>query len=375
MAWDHRSYGSKSDPIRQSDLGAIAAAYSCPKQFAYRKGDTGRGPSSRAYGAQVIGTAVHEVIHRVLGQYQPDDGLPEVPADEHLERAIRQEILREAAGRDIVWSARATLDSEVANALVMTRGALEHLRDHAARILVHEASFAVRIETKGGRDPYWLTGTIDMVYVDREGRLILADWKTGARVPSPIVMDHGYQLAIYAHALAEGVFFDAKDREQVDTQLGGDNWDTWAEEHGQRIGEYPDALYLVYLRDYLTYEKNGPKTGRAVKRVEEAEYYGVQVGDKIVSQKGDRKGPAWYRSKRTPEDVARLKVSLTTIVGTIRLGRFVEHLGEPCEKCPYTSQCLTQGYAAVEGDAAREMERALKGIDTDGLEDLEDAAQ
>lgn len=374
MGWDHRQYGSKSDPIRQSDLGSIAAAYSCPKKFAYSKGEAPRA-SSRAYSPQVVGTAVHEVIHRVLNQYEPADGLPSVPADNLLERALRQEMLREAAGRDIVWSGRATMDSEMEDAVVMTRGALEHLHQHAAKVLIHEAAFAVKIEADRGKEPYWLTGTVDCVFVDRDGRMVLADWKTGARVASPIVMDHGYQLAIYAHALAEGLFFPGQERETIDAKLSSDEWDAWSETHGQRIGEYPDALYLVYLRDYLLYEKAGPKTGRAVKRVEEAEFYGVHVGDKVVSQKGDRKGPAWYRSKRTPEDVARLKVSLKTIVGTIRLGRFVEHLGEPCEKCPYTAQCLNQGYAPVEGDAARDMERALKGIDTDGLEDFEDAAQ
>lgn len=377
MVWDHRQYGSASDPIRQSDLNSIASSYSCSKRFAFEKEASASGADREqrvAYGARVVGSAVHNVIDRVLAKYAPEDGLPEVPAVEHVERALRQEIDRESGGLDIVWGKGKDIEKEVADGVTMVTAALERLRHDAAEILLHESAFAVQVDAGRGKDPYWVTGTVDLIYRARDGRLVLADWKTGQRVSSQLVLDHGYQLGLYAHALAEGVFFPAYSREAVEEAIsvGGRAWDRAVEIEGRRIGSYPDELYLVFLRDHLLYSRKSTKT---VTRPEEAEFWGVQIGDKVTNEKGAPKGPAWYRARRSEADIARLKVSLQTIVGTVRLGRFVEHIGDDtCGKCRFKDVCLNQGYEAS-GDERRELDKALRGLDLSAFDEELDAAQ
>lgn len=379
MAWDHRQYGTAADPIRQSDLNELATSYSCPERFRRRKMADAAvdpdAPPARIYGAPLIGDVVHKVIDRVLSsekcveQVNGGRQLVHMPPRRLLERAVvdqLEQLRKERGGGDIIW-VKTTQLSEETDAVTMIEGALKRVAQDASHILFSEASFVVQI------DGFWLVGTADLVYRDRSGALVLADWKTGVRVASQIDLDHGYQLGIYAQALADGWFFPGLSREYVEQVLAAGDIAVLMDEQGARVGSFPDRLHLVYLRDCLPYKRASKKT---VTRLEEAEMLGVNVGAQVARVVGDPKGPAWYRGRRTAEDVARLKVSLKTIVGSVRLGRFIENIGgDTCGKCAFARACLNQGYG-VQGDDRKELEKRLRGVEDlgDFAADL-DAAQ
>lgn len=350
MIWDFKKYGSVDDPIRQSDLNELASSYSCPKRFAFKKDEQFGGEAKgreRAYGTACIGTGVHETNARYLDPTKSACArilAGELPSEEAVRRVLEEEVEKAAEGLPIEW--KASRDTEIAAGVAMVLGALRGTSERASEVVLVEAPFLVEI--KIAAKSYWLTGTVDLVYRPRENPfgLGLADWKTGQTRPSEIVLDHGYQLGIYAHALADGVFFPGTEREV-------------------RLEQFPDELHIVHLRDYVPYAKAGSK--KPTHR-DELAHYGIEPGDKISYVKGDMRGPAWHRARRTELDVQRLKASIRNIVSTVRLGRFVENLGDDCARCAFKHACLNEGFA-VDGDAKKRLDLALRDVDFDGLGD------
>lgn len=347
--WDHRQYGTEADPIRQSDLVEIAGSYSCSKRFAYRKEleaedqPTRERTSHKAAG----GTAIHETIRTYLTDPRAQERVLAgvLPSDEAVASVICREMERAAEGLVVEWYDEDPVKWGL-EALAMTKGALADVSRRAAEIVACEAEFVTPIACDD--KTYYLRGTIDLVYRAKEtGALVLADWKTGEQRLPQVVLDHGYQLGIYAHALMHGAL----------QRADGVSFS---------VGEWPSELYIVHLRDHVPYQRATTKTAE---RPEECAFWDVARGSKVKLQKGDRRGPAWYAAQRTETDVARLRHSIRKIVSGVRLGVLYESIGEHCGKCPHAQRCLADGHA-VRGDERRALEGALHGLDLEGLDEV-----
>lgn len=350
--WRHQQYGSATDAVRQSDLGDIASAYGCAKRFAFRKREEAASMGAprkreRLSAKMALGTAVHETIRRALEHPDYSAGILDsrgerLPTEarvlETVEAELRAESEREGAPIDWYGDDSAV---EKQNAVMMVRGALREVGRRAKKVIACEAPFVAEL---GG---FFLGGTIDIVFEALDGALVLADWKTGAQRMHPIVLAHGYQIAMYSHAVGAGTFYPGEAREM-------------------RIGRHPDRAFIVHLRDHIPYAK---KTTKAAERAEEAAFFKVAQGEKVTCVAGDERGPGWYAANRRPEDVARFGESLRNIVNTVRLGRFIETIDEHCVRCPYKGPCLTDGHA-VSGDEAKQLEAALRGVDLGDASDL-----
>lgn len=381
MAWDYRRFGSTADPIRQSALGAFASQDGCGRRYRYERDAEAAGVERdrpTAHWRPTIGTAVHAVIERALGREPMASAVLEgrLPSPQRVDAVLGEELARAAEGRPIEWG-DASLSLELTTARWMVLGALRTVSERASRIVAIEAPFSAELEG------YALSGTIDLVYEPREapGELALADWKTGSRTPHQVVLDHGYQTGIYSHALEHGTLWPGTDRET-------------------RLGRRPVAIHIVHLRAYAAHERlravlasvretsstskelltlvarrgwpvSTHVIGGALRALaEDGLVTKKRVGkDTIWSATETDREPAadaiWMESRRRPDDVARLRVSLRTIVGTVRMGRFVEQLGEQCGRCPFRQQCLGDGHVSTETSA--ELESALRGLDVSDL--------
>jgi len=138
--------------------------------------------------------------------------------------------------------------------------------------------------------------------------------------------------------------------------------------HVTTLDEFPSDIRYVHLADYPPYSRKGKKS---TSRPEELQYYGLDDYRDVSYDKGDRRGPAWYQVRRTETDLPRLELLLKNVIGTIRMGRFFESVGEKCQRCPHKQVCLNSGYELRGTEKAR-LERALNSleIDDDGLGDV-----
>jgi hypothetical protein len=386
--WDYRRFGSPADPIRQSALGAFASQDGCGRRYRYERDAEAAGierERTTAHWRSTMGTAVHAVIERALAREPMVSAVLEgrLPSPQRVDAVLDEELVRAAEGRPIDWG-DASEQLERATGRWMALGALRTVSERARRILAVEAPFLVTL------DGYAMSGTIDLAYEPRGAApgaaVALADWKTGERRPHQVVLDHGYQTGIYSHALAHGVLWPGTERET-------------------RLGLHPEVIHIVHLRSYATHERTRAVLAAVRESSDTSKELAVRVArrgwpvsthaiagalraladDGLVTKKRvgkdtiwsatatDREPNAeaiWLESRRRPDDVARLRVSLKTIVGTVRMGRFVERLGEQCGRCPFRAACLGDGHVST--DTARLVERALDGLDLSGV--IPDAA-
>lgn len=377
MSWDHRQYGTIADPIRQSDLNALTSSYACSKQFQFRKIEDSEGTrSERSAGwKRVIGNATHQVFDRILVNAKAKVLAGWVPSLEQVSAALRAEMEIACEGLPISWrngkgKPDADADHEIEEAAHMVRGGIKKLGEVAIDIVLVEAPFFVTFVRDG--KTYCSIGTLDCAYRSKAkpDAIGLVDWKTGEQLLSQIVLNHGYQFGIYGDALAQGWFFPHKAALarflalQVEHALNPDAPAYVVGTCGEfQIGQFPEDIHVAHLRDHVPYSRAGDKKPN---RPEQLEFYGITAGAKVKYVKGDARGPGWYRAHRTPADRARLIQSIHTIVGTVRLGRFLEHVDEKCERCSFSSRCLTEGFAPV-GSEAKALEKILAGIDFDGI--------
>jgi hypothetical protein len=383
MGWDYRRFGTATDPIRQSALGAFASQDGCGRRYRYERDAEAAGIERErrtAHWRPTVGTAVHAAIERALGREPMVSAVLEgrLPSAQRVDAVIDEELVRAAEGREIEWGdASASLERVTARWMVL--GALRTVAERAQRIVAIEAPFTVEL------DGYTLGGTIDLAYEPRGvapgSEVAFADWKTGERRPHQVVLDHGYQTGIYSLALASGVLWPGEPREL-------------------RIGMHPSAVHIVHLRAYASHERTRAVLAAVRESADTSKEIAVRVArrgwpvsthaiagalraladDGLVAKKRagkdtiwsatttDREPAAdaiWLESRRRPDDVARLRVSLRTIVGTVRMGRFVEQIGEQCGRCPFRAACLGDGH--VSADTARLVERALDGLDLSGV--------
>jgi len=328
MTWDCTKWATKEDPARQSDFGNLIGPYGCPRKFKYTKDGVDRDPFSVPW-RRTMGTAVHHAIEVTLKSGHP-------PTHEEYTYMVLEGLEAERGNKPIDWKdARAEL--EVDKGARMAAAVVDDMAERAEEIVLTESSFTTCI---GG---FWFRGTLDILYRDRGGRLVLADWKTGAKAISKIVRDHGYQLGIYAHAVAFGEFED-----------------------GKRVSAHPDKMYIVQTQDMLAYTKGSRKK---IWTQEEAEHWGVPMGGVAYPKPGDQKGPAWYEGQFSLERLKRLELSCSRMVQMVRNGHFPDSMSEKCGGCGFRPQCFTEGLS-MGGDEQDRANDSLEGIDLSGLDDI-----
>jgi len=414
MRWNWKQYGASQDPIHKSHLNDITGEYGCPARFAYSMHERASSGGELQHrdsvsGKAAAGTAAHETIARALGSAEMRAHLlgGGSISRERVRDVFAEELQREAGGRAVEWydadSSKLT-DERVE----MVTGLLNDMHRHVAEVLLIEPGF---IAPRAG---YWLAGHIDMVYRPRTEpeRVALADWKTGAMKPASVELDHGWEAGVYSAAVRYGLFLM---REQIDVTLdrsagqwvaqlhgyaaahasryiaervaleraltglalsyevrsnrdsayGEDMHAAAAELRALHIGQFPSQIYHVHLADYVPYKRD---TTKAVKRAEDVAFYGLE--GPVKSRKcwaGEQRGPAWLPVQLAEYDVPRLERRLRNVVGMVRLGRFVDHVGERCTRCAYRDDCLNSGYDPA-GEERVNLERTLTRLsvnDTD----------
>jgi RecB family exonuclease len=141
----------------------------------------------------------------------------------------RQALLDYVASRfdAIDLAARWLAGRERGRAEAMVDKLLRWLATNPRRLLAIEREFAVRLDDEAGR-PVELTGRVDRLEVDEQGRLVVIDLKTGktTSVAGAELAEHAqlgaYQAAVEAGAFAE---FGTEPGGAALVQLGGDTRD------------------------------------------------------------------------------------------------------------------------------------------------------
>jgi hypothetical protein len=400
--WNFRKYGTAGDPIHKSHLTKITGDYGCPKAFRYEQDARAAGQRERGSvsAKAALGTASHETISRALTNPKVCPALlagTGTITSAQVRTVLEHELDLEIGSRIVDWYGddRSEL---IAERVAMICGVLHDVHKYVAEVVLVEPGFVVQL------DRYWLSGHIDLLYRPRAApdKLAICDWKTGATKPLEIELDHSWEAGVYASAVHAG-WFITREAVHLAQTPGGGSWE--AQCHGERavdpsrfiaqrevleaalidvardveavpvteltgarrFDEFPTEIYHVHLADYVPYQKAGSK---AAKRGEDLRFYNLDAPAQVKYVKGDRRGPAWLPVRRTEHDVPRVKHRLRNIVGMIRLGKFIDQIGEKCRRCPYAAECLTTGYA-VEGDERAQLELALRAVGGDAAASAE----
>lgn len=393
MPWNYRRFGTIDFPIHKSHLNTITGTHGCPKRFQYEQ-DAMHGGAQRDSGDRGIisaslacGSAAHETLARALSN-------PEVRAAVlagagavtrgRVRATFWEELETELGGRQLEWNGASDDDY-----IDMVHGALNLLHQYASEIVLLEAGFTLEL------DGIHFAGHTDLIYRPRwaSDRLALGDWKTGKTKPDPIELNHGWESGIYSAAMRFGTFLGREhvafertpDGQWVGTCMGcsvvrSTHWQAERDalELGLQqlamgathpgtvsFGEFPAEIHHIHLRDYIPYKKAGKK---AAKRAEDIAHYGLQTAGEVRYEAGQYRGPAWLPVRRDETEVPRLKHRLRTVVGTVRMGRFLDLVGERCNRCPFKLQCLNNGYAPQ----GEELARLTQAFDEAGLDINED---
>lgn len=425
MSWNYRKFGTASDPIHKSDLRAITGDYGCDKQFRYKKDASAEGEDfePRVSGKAACGNAGHETIARALLKRDLVEALlsGKHTVDRRLvDEAFRDEFDKEVAGREVMWGKDHDKSEKIKmDRISMCLATLNRLHLYVADVIAVEAAFIVPVDVGDGQT-YWLAGHTDLIYkpLNLPFGIGVADWKTGATKPCQIELDHGWESGIYSLAVRDGLFIG---RDELTTERIPATQDApsklrvtcrgFSAEHvafsqaskralegaliaiahqhdaflegaldAQQLvptyGAFPDEIRYVHLQDFVPYEKAGDKK---VSRPEDAAHYTralghpVMCGDKVKYVKGDLRGPGWLPIGRSEHDIPRLQSQLRSVVGTVRMGRFAERIGEKCVRCPAKELCLTSGYE-LRGSARKDVERRLAVLGDDLFDSIGDAA-
>jgi len=387
MAWDYKRWGTIDDPIHKSDLNAISGDYGCLRAFKYGKDATAEGKSreseTECNGRMMSGTAAHETIARALSnpKVQPKMlGHQDVWSVDvaSCQRVYDLEMAQAVSGRQVHWY-DADDEKITVQRAEMIAGVLNNMKHHVKSVRLLEAGFIVKI------GDYWCSGHTDLIHepMRKPGTIALADWKTGQTKPNEIALNHSWESGVYSAAMKSGLWIARehvelpintvgrymKEREALETELirVAKAYTEHGElpDHVQVLGQFPSEIHYVHLADYVPYQKAGKKEA---KRPEELRFYGLDAPGDVKYAKGQQRGPAWYEVRRTEQDIPRLESLLRNVVGTIRMGRFFESVGEKCTRCPHKQPCLNSGYE-LRGDPKQVMDRMLKqlAIEDDGL--------
>jgi hypothetical protein len=400
----HQKYGSIEDPVHKSHISSLIGQFACTESFRRdRERELIGEERQTCSGKTEMGTAAHACIARALRhpevRAQLLDGF--VPFSKlSMTNVLLEEYQKAIAGRDVIWYGKSSYQDSVDSLTQMLTGLFANLHKHVAGVELVEAGWIAPI------GKHWTEGHVDLIYRPRSqpDALAYTDWKTGDTKPHQIELDHGFESGLYSNALQAGLFLPtevledwralAKGDAAASAQVPLDMHDVIALSHVESeraamhialrglarrsergeplakgvvtFGRFPEVVRLTHLADYELYQRAGKKK---IERPEELEHWGLSGPDEVKYVAGQQKGPAWYRVRRTADDVARLEKRLRTIVGWVRMGLFVDAVGEKCTRCSYRGPCLTSGYE-LRGDAAKDLDNALKGVDLTGLDGL-----
>lgn len=396
MAWDYRRYGSAGDPIHKSHLNTVTGEYGCLRKFRYQQDEAATNSQTGrrvAHGKAACGTAAHETIARALTN--PEACAAILSGRAHWTHAQISKVFQdcldvEVGDRELDWGKHkpATVQGDC---VAMLLGLFARMHEYVAAVEQVESAFVVRL------GDMWLAGHVDLVYRPKHNPalLALADWKTGAQRPDPIELDHGWEAGVYAAAVKHGTFLP---RAAVTMTSTPDGWQASthlaAAQHASRYraermaleatltqialgvtlnefaalglcayGEFPAEIYHVHLADYVPYKRDAE---REITRVDDLKHFGLDRPAKVKFRVGELHGPAWLAVKQTEHDIPRLTHRLRTVVGTIRMGRFIDMISARCNQCPYRVDCLNHGYQPV-GDERRALADVMRDLPIDTL--------
>jgi superfamily I DNA/RNA helicase/RecB family exonuclease len=210
---DDRPLVDPGEPVRVTP-SSMESALRCSLRWLLER----HGGSAPATAAQGVGNLVHAAA--MLAEDASTD---------------REKLLDYVAGRfdAIELAARWLAGREQARAEAMVDKLLRWLATNPRRLLAIEHEFAVRLD-EGTDRPVELTGRVDRLEVDDQGRLVVIDLKTGrtTAVGGAELAEHpqlgAYQVAVEAGAFAE---LGGESGGAALVQLGGDTKD--AREQGQ----------------------------------------------------------------------------------------------------------------------------------------------
>lgn len=174
------------EPITLSG-SSVEALLDCPRHWFLAR--QARAEAQRGSAAP-LGSVVH-----VLAQHAMADDLDEDELAEHLEQVWAQ--LR----FDAPWlSASERVEAELA----LERFAAWAQASQGRELLGVEVPFTTEVQLDG--EVVRLTGTVDRLERDADGRLHVVDFKTGRSVPTQAAVDHNDQLGVYQLAAQQGAF-------------------------------------------------------------------------------------------------------------------------------------------------------------------------
>lgn len=363
-AWDHRKYGSREQPIHKSDYGKALGQFGCLKAFELNRRHEFQAATVPA--RRALGNAIHAVFARALSK--PDVRESILHADgkvifslQSITKVLREELDKEADGREVTAKNGETVDGLIEERAVMASAVLHSLHTEVKEVLAVEAPFLAPIGKR-----YWLGGTIDMLAIDRRGRLVVYDWKSGKNLPTQWVLDMGPELSFYAHAVRYGVFgpWPSHDRNASEQALIADT------EHEQpTYGQFPDRSCWVHMQNALPYKRASSKK---VTRAEDARHFGVEVGDTVKTKAGDTRGALYYHANRTDWDRHKLEHTVNQFVRIVRMGAFPERITDDCNRCEVRRVCMNEGHH-LRDDEAKQAKRTLAMLPAnydDGLGDI-----
>ena len=176
-------------------------------------------------------------------------------------------------------------------------------------VIHSEATFEFLINS------YIIKGTIDLVYRDEQGRIVLRDIKTDSTEPSPEFLARDIQFSIYYRGAVKG------------------------------LGITPDILEWYHLRNLVPYKKTTTRKG-------------------VQYKPGEIRGNPSFTVARGTEDIPTIEKEIRYIIQGIRFNIFpmrplkIGHLC-PCNNCEVSAFCKPHG------------ERVEQSVDTEGLHGLE----
>lgn len=307
-------------------VSALRTYLTCPRQYLFRHVMAIR-PDEVPFGA-LVGTSYHAVLSHWHAVDRRLDGAEVSTMFRHdLEARVIAALNagKEVSGYDVEAMARVC-----GEAATICAGYTSDPRN-ALPLRCNETRF--RVNVQGGATAYPFAGTIDQVRELPDGTLQLVDLKSGSMKPQDLLLDLDFQLSLYALAMQKG-----------ELETVGDIATTWAP-----LGRAPDAIAIVHLRDYLTYEKNqyapfvtsdeyeiNPDTGR--KRKKRVPNPRFDEGYKA----GERKGPVFYRTQRSAFALAQAEKDLSRVCAAIRFKMFFRRpaaQGACVGFCRFVAEC------------------------------------
>lgn len=167
----------------------------CPRAFRYQYVDC---IPTQLTGALAFGQVAHAVLHN-LQQWSLAHGEPlnESVALYEFDR-LWDEVV---STQNPLFKSNAELDEYTALSRLILAGYVEAHRDQPLPILL-EYPFEILLQDADSGREYSLRGVIDRVDQTADG-LVIVDYKTGKRKPSPKQLSEDLQLTIYAFAVRQ----------------------------------------------------------------------------------------------------------------------------------------------------------------------------